>query len=83
MRGWTRAAAASMDLTQLLPTNARQLRSISRPSHHLAGSRQKLEQGGRQTSALCCFWLSTCRAIGFDMNGSKMIQFSGGTLKRF
>ena len=70
MRGWTRAAAASMDLTQLLPTNARQLRSISRPSHHLAGSRQKLEQGGRQTSALCCFWLSTCRAIGFDMNGS-------------
>ena len=59
-----------MDLTQLLPTNARQLRSISRPSHHLAGSRQKLEQGGRQTSALCC--LSTCRAIGFDMNGSRV-----------
>ena len=41
---WTADAAANK-------TNARQLRSISRPSHHhLAGSRQKL--GGRQTSAL-------------------------------
>ena len=61
MRGWTRGAAASMDLTQLLPTNARQLRSISRPSHHLAGSRQKLEQGGRQTSALLALHLQGYR----------------------